>query len=246
MYGLTTVASSCERKEPSTATVVIFQTSGSSPPDSPEALGKGGQDLIGGANPGETGEDIFHGEAVMLGVLAGAGIFDEHKGKAEAGALTGSGLDAGVGGDAGQDDGVDAAGFELLLEVGAGEGAPMTLGDEEVAGLETSGRSDLRRCGGQRLVAPVVRLVDWKIDEVVEIDADVDDGGAVSAEGLGKFFGIFDDLCGGMRHGVHADDGILQVDEDECGFFGVELELCHGSSLSEILENRGYPRFLWI
>src|SRR5580700_8475816 len=31
-----------------------------------------------------------------------------------------------------------------------------------------------------------------------------------------------------MRHGVHADDGILQVDEDECGLFGVELEFSHG------------------
>jgi hypothetical protein len=66
-----------------------------------EALGKRGQDLIGGANAGETREDIFHGEAVMLGVLAGAGIFNEHKGKAEAGTLAGGGFDAGVGGDAG-------------------------------------------------------------------------------------------------------------------------------------------------
>ena len=112
--------------------------------------------------------------------------------------------------------------------------------------LETSGRSDLRRCGGQWLVAQVVRLVDGKVHEVVEIDADVDDGSAVRAEGVGKFFGVFDDLCGRMRHGVHADDGILQVDEDECGLFGVELEFCHGSSVLEIFENRGHPRFLWI
>src|ERR1700678_1788337 len=98
---LTMVASSCARKEPSTATVVIFQTSGSSPPGSLEALGKRGQDLIGGANAGETREDIFNGEAVMLGVLAGAGIFNEHKGKAETGALAGGGFDAGVGGDTG-------------------------------------------------------------------------------------------------------------------------------------------------
>src|SRR6202789_3032113 len=109
------VASSAERNPPSTATAVIFQTNGSSPPDSAEILGKGGEDLIGGANAGQTREDIFKGEAVMLGVLAGAGIFDEHKGKAEAGALAGCGLNAGVGRDAGKDDRVDAAGFELLL-----------------------------------------------------------------------------------------------------------------------------------
>src|ERR1700691_6685348 len=224
------VASSCARKEPSTATAVIFQTNGSSPPDSAETLGKGGEDLIGGANASETREDIFKGEAVMLGVLAGAGIFDEHKGKAEAGSLTRGGLDACIGGDACEDDRVDAAGFERLLEVGSGEGAPMALSDEDVAMLETSGRSDLRCCGGQRLVTQIVRLVDRKVHEVVEIDADVDDGSALTAEGVGKFFGVFDDLCGRMRHGVHADDGILQVDEDECGLLGVELEFCHVSS----------------
>src|SRR5579863_1488827 len=108
------VASSCERKEPSTATAVIFQTSGSSRPDSAEILGKGAEDLICGPNASETREDIFKGETVMLGVLAGAGIFDEHKGKAEAGALTGCGLDACVGGDACEHYRVDAEGFKLL------------------------------------------------------------------------------------------------------------------------------------
>ena len=70
----------------------------------------------------------------MLGVLgAGAGIFDEHEGKAQAGSLTCGGLDASISGDACEDDRVDPAGFELLLQVSAGEGAPMPLGDEDVA-----------------------------------------------------------------------------------------------------------------
>src|SRR3984957_4977182 len=101
-------ASSCERKEPSIATVVIFQTNGSRPLDSLEDLGKAGQNLIGGTDACETREDIFKGEAVMLGVLAGTGIFDEHEGKAEAGTLTRGGLDACVGGDAGEAHRVDA------------------------------------------------------------------------------------------------------------------------------------------
>src|SRR6202045_3393706 len=186
------VASSCERKEPSTATAVIFQTNGSSPPDSAEILGKGGEDLIGGANASETREDIFKGETVMLGVLAGAGIFDEHEGKAQAGSLTRGGLDTGIGGDACEDDRVDAAGFEPLLQGGAGEGPPMPLGDEDVAMLETGGRSDLRRSGGQRLVAQVERLVDGKRHEVVEIDAHIDDGSAMYAKSFGEFPGIFE------------------------------------------------------
>src|SRR6202034_3583869 len=233
---LTMVASSCARKEPSTATAVIFQTNGSSPPDSLEALGKGGEDLIGGANARETREDMFKGEAMVLGALGGASVFDEHKGKAEASTLTRGGLDAYIGGDTCEDDRVDAPGFKLLLEVGSGEGAPMALGDEDVAGLKASSRSDLGGDSGQRLVAQIVRLVDRKLHEVVHVDADVDDRSGMDAEGLGKFFGVFDDLCGRMRHGVHADDGILQVDEDECGLLGVELEFCHGSSLLKIFE----------
>src|ERR1700679_2444862 len=125
------VASSAERNPPSTATAVIFQANGSSPPDSAEILGKGGEDLIGGANASQTREDIFNGEAVMLGIVAGASVFDEHKGKAEAGTLTRGGLDAYIGRDACEDDRVDAAGFKLVLEVGSGEGAPMALSDED-------------------------------------------------------------------------------------------------------------------
>src|SRR5580692_9118127 len=109
---------------------------------------------------------MFKGEAMVLGVLAGAGIFDEHKGKAEAGTLTRGGLDTMVGRDTSEDNGVDAAGFKLLLEVGSGEGPPMALGDEDVAGLETSGRNDLRCRGGHWLVAPIVRLVDRKVHEI--------------------------------------------------------------------------------
>src|ERR1700730_13544270 len=122
------VASSCERKEPSIATVVIFQTNGSRPLDSLEDLGKGSQNLIGGTDACETRENIFKGEEMVFSTLGGASVFDEHEGKAQAGALTRGGLDAYVGGDACENDRVDAAGFELLLQVGSGEGAPMPLG----------------------------------------------------------------------------------------------------------------------
>src|SRR5580658_6329478 len=107
----------------------------------------------------------------------------------------------------------------------------MLLSDEDVAMLETGGRSDLRRCGRQRLIAQVGRLVDGELHEVVEIDAHVDDGSAMCAKNFGKFFGVFDDLCRSMRHGVHADHGILEIDEDKCGLFRVELKFGHGSSL---------------
>src|ERR1700758_2526121 len=125
------VASSCARKEPRTATAVIFHTNGSSRTVSLEFLGKGGQDLIGGANASETREDLFKRVTVLFGVLGGAGVFDQHKGKSQSGALPRSGFDACIGGDACEDDRVDATGFKLLLEVGAGEGAPVPLGEED-------------------------------------------------------------------------------------------------------------------
>ena len=90
-------------------------------PDSAEILGKGGDDLIGGANASETREDMFKGEAVMLGVLAGA----RHLRRARR-------QSPGRYPDArwtrrlhwwrcrNEDDRVDAAGFKLLLEVGSG------------------------------------------------------------------------------------------------------------------------------
>jgi hypothetical protein len=204
--------------------------------DSLEDLSKGGQNLIGGTDACETREDIFKGETVVLGVLAGAGIFDEHQGKAQAGTLTRGGFDACIGGDACEDNRVDAAGFKLLLEVGSGEGAPMALGDEDVAGLKASSRSDLGGDSGEWFIAQIVRLVDRKLHEVVEIDADVDDGSAKCTKRFCELPGIFDNLCSGMRHWIHADDAILQIDEDECGLFRVELEFYHGSSLLEISE----------
>jgi hypothetical protein len=95
---LTTVASSCERSEPSTAADVIFQASGSSQSaslgTSLNTLDKGGDDLVSGADPGQTREGLFKRKTVLFGILTGASVFDKQKGKAEAGALARSGLDA--------------------------------------------------------------------------------------------------------------------------------------------------------
>src|ERR1700678_2932706 len=75
--------------------------------------------LIGGANAGQTREDLFERKTMLFGVQACASVFDEHKGKAEAGALACGGLDAVVCVDTGEDNGVNATGLELLLQVGA-------------------------------------------------------------------------------------------------------------------------------
>src|SRR5258708_18739171 len=92
-----------------------------------------------------------------------AGVHDNHKGEAESGALADGRFDADVTGDAGEDNCVDAAALELLLEVCAGKGAPVALRDEDVVGLETRGNGDLRGYSGHLLITHVVRLVDWKL-----------------------------------------------------------------------------------
>src|SRR3984957_18679767 len=105
----------------------IWSLNGSSRSGSRGTLDKCCDDLIGGANAGQTREDLFERKTMLVGVNARASVFDEHKGKAEASALACGGLDAVVCGDTGEDNRVDATGLELLLQVGAGEGAPVAL-----------------------------------------------------------------------------------------------------------------------
>ena len=192
-----------------------------------EDPGNGGENLVGRADACETRERRFEGKTVVFRVLACASVLDKHKGKAEASALARGGLDACVRGDTGEDNGVDATGLELLLQVGASEGAPVALGDENVPRLETGGRSDLSRDSGYWLVAQVIRLVGGMLQKVVDIDGHIDNRSSGGTEGFGKLFGVCDDLHSGIRGGVQAENRIIQINEDECGLFGVELKFRH-------------------
>ena len=40
---------------------------------------------------------------------------------------------------------------------------------------------------------------------------------------------VSNDLCGWMRRGTHADDGILEVNENKCGFVEIKLKFCDGT-----------------
>ena len=85
---LTTVASSWERNEPSTATERILHARGSSRSFSRVCSGKRFQDLLCSADPREAGEDSLKGKAMLLGILAGAGVFDYDEPEAQARPLT--------------------------------------------------------------------------------------------------------------------------------------------------------------
>src|SRR5580693_9223198 len=80
------------------------------------------------------------------------------------------------------------------------------------------------------------RLIGWsKLEEIVEVDADINNRGTVAAKRFGQLCRIGNDLCGWMRRGTHADDGILEVNENKCCFVGIKLKFCHGTPLGKDL-----------
>jgi hypothetical protein len=57
----------------------------------------------------------------------------------------------------------------------------------------------------------------------------------VGSEYVGELSGVFDDMCGGIWRGVHAKDGILEIDENKSGLLGVELKFRHEFSGGKLL-----------
>jgi len=189
--------------------------------------GKCGEDLIGGTHATEAREYLLECETMLFAILAGARVFNDDKAKAEAGALSRRGLYPHICRDSGEDDRIDTTRLKLLLKVGSCKGAPVTFCKQDVAGLKSGSRGNLRNNGGQRCVPQVDRLVDRKLEEIVEVDADINNRGAVAAKHFGQPCRIGNDLCGWMRRGTHADDGILEVNEHKRGFVGIKLKFCH-------------------
>src|SRR6202046_576883 len=226
----TTVASTCPMRDPSTATAVIFQTSGSS---GFLVLGKCVEDLIGRAHATESREYLLECETMLFTILAGAGVFNDDEAKAEAGTLSRRGLYSRIGRDSGEDDRIDTMRLKLLLKIGSGKGAPVTFRKQDVAGLKSGRRGNLRNNAGQRCIPQVKRLVDRKLEEIVEVDADINNRGSVAAKRFGQLYRIGNDLCGWMRRGTHADDGILEVNENKCCFVGIKPKFCHGTPLGK-------------
>src|ERR1700733_3678305 len=225
----TTVASTCPIRDPSTATAVIFQTSGSSRSTWFLVLAKCGEDLIGRAHAREPREYLLKCETMLFAILTGAGVFNDDKTKAEAGALSRRGLYSRIGRDSGEDDRIDTMRLKLLLKIGSGKGAPVTFRKQDVAGLKSGRRGNLRNNSGQRCIPQVDRLVDRELEEIVEVHADINNWGTVAAKRFGQLCRIGNDLCGWMRRGTHADDGILEVNENKRGFVGIKLKFCHGT-----------------
>ena len=193
------------------------------------ALRKCSEDFISAAHAAESRKYLLECETMLFAILTGAGVFNDDKAKAEAGTLSRCGLYPRIGRDSGEDDRIDTTRLKLLLKIGSGKGAPMTFRKQDVAGLKSGRRGNLRYNSGQRCIPQVDRLVDRKLQEIVEVDADINNRGTVAAKRFGQLCRIGNDLWGGMRRGAHADDGILEVNENKCRCVGIKLKFCHGT-----------------
>src|SRR6202035_487229 len=136
---------------------------------------------------------------MLFAILTGAGVFNDDKAKAEAGTLSRRGLYARIGRDSGEDDRIDTTRLKLLFKIGSGKGAPVTFRKQDVAGLKSGRRGNLRSNAGQRCIPKVDRLVDRKLEKIVEVDADINNRGTVAAKHFSQLCRIGNDLWGWLR-----------------------------------------------
>src|SRR6202020_1466203 len=85
------------------------------------------------ADPAYPWKDVADGKVVHLGGQAARGIFGKNDGIAVFPCLSCRRLDAHVRCDASQNDCLDTAAAQLQVQLRAMEGAPLALGDENVA-----------------------------------------------------------------------------------------------------------------
>src|ERR1700751_1018309 len=163
--------------------------------------GKCGEDLIGRADATEPRGYLLEWETMLFTILTGAGVFNDDKAKAEAGTLPRRGLYPRIGRDSGDDDRFDTTRLKLLLKIGSGKGAPVTFRKQDVPGLKSGGRGNLRNNAGQRCIPQVDRLVDRKLEEIVEVDADINNRRTVAAKRFGQLCRIGNDLFGWVGRG---------------------------------------------
>jgi hypothetical protein len=96
---------------------------------------------------------MLHCETMYLGLNTRHGVFDKDQLIASIMGSTCSGFDTEVGGHSTQDDGTDSSPAELLIEFRTVKGAPVPLGDQQVAGLISALGNNLRSDGMNPLYA---------------------------------------------------------------------------------------------
>lgn len=106
----------------------------------------------------------------------------------------------------------------------------MTFGDEQVALLK-AGCGDKFGSGGRRRgsVGGAGGGIDGQLQDIGDVDADVDHGSALLAKVFRQEGRFLNDLRAGVRNGGDSDDTLLQVDNDESCFCGMQMKRVHGT-----------------
>src|SRR5882724_4469801 len=145
---LTTVASSCARNEPSTATETVFHTPGLSRSKWSASSGKSFQHLIDRPHSCKTREDVLERKPMLVGIPARAGVFGDNESKGQARPLSQCRFDPHVGRDSSEDDGVDVASPQLLLKRRSSEPAPVIFRDQKIPILKPGRGRNLHQFTG--------------------------------------------------------------------------------------------------
>src|SRR5271155_5106756 len=152
---------------------------------SPVCGGAAGEGLVDGHAGHELGEQPGGGQRGVVGGLVGgaAGVGDDGGPVAEVRRLPGRPFHRDIGGDATEQDGVDAAAAQQGVELAGREAAHPLVGDDQIAGFRRQLRHDLRHVAA---FDQAVLLYDHgqqrRVGDQVEVtrlpgDPGVDDGG---------------------------------------------------------------------
>src|ERR1700680_4194988 len=106
-------------------------------------------DLGGRAYARDARQHLLDREAMQLRIQAARRVLGDHDGIVLEPGVTRGGFDAEIGGNAGEDDGAYPTPSELQVELGAEEGAPLSLGDREIGGNRGDRRRRFREVGGR-------------------------------------------------------------------------------------------------
>src|SRR6478736_6646670 len=139
--------------------------------------------------------------------------------------IANGGFDTEIGGDAGENHGLDAAAAQLEVDFSPVKGAPLMLGDAHI-GRE---RRDLKRLaqgfGRQSTLWEDNRLVSRLVDSIGIVcgksDGHENRGAAGGFQRVGDCGGIFDCLLGGMGRDRPGNDEALQIDGDQGRGLGI-------------------------
>src|SRR5258708_15514243 len=181
--------------------------------------------------PADPWKDVADSKGVHLGGHGARGILGKNDGIAVFPCLSCRRLDAYVRCDARQNDCMDTAAAQLQIQLRAMKGAPLALGDENVARLCQTIKQlaeIFRKAAGRCGEGLIDRLPQGVFEILGEAYIHEHDRRACFAKCVCKLAANLRDLVCPVRRQFMSDYAFLQIDKDQCGRLGIEFK--HGFS----------------